>query len=124
MTARLFVTLTLVLGAIAVGELVGPQGSRLYDDAAQAVAGVAAAWVCLAAANRRTGVQRRWRLLAGLGLGGWALMRVYWVVLDVTVPDRPAAVIGDIGFLVLPVFLLFALLSVPYSRPRPMPTSP
>jgi diguanylate cyclase (GGDEF)-like protein len=123
MTARLFVTLTLVLGSVAFSELVGPRGSRVYDDVAQAVAGFAAAWVCVAAANRRTGVQRRWRLLAGAGLAGWALMRVYWVVLDVLDPGRATIAVGDVGFLVLPVFLLFGLLHAPYSRPRPVPTS-
>ncbi|MEU4245502.1 EAL domain-containing protein [Actinoplanes sp. NPDC026619] len=124
MTARLLVTLTLVLGSVAFGELVGPRGSRLYDDAVQAAAGVAAAWVCVAAANRRGGVQRRWRLLAGIGLGGWALMRVYWVARDVTDPGWVSATVPDVGFLVLPVFLLFGLLNVPYSRPRPAGTSP
>jgi diguanylate cyclase (GGDEF)-like protein len=124
MTARLFVTLTLVLGSVAVGELVGPRGSRLYDDAVQTVAGVAAACICIAAANRRTGVQRRWRQLAGIGLAGWALMRVWWVVRDVAEPGWATTSVADVGFLVLPIFLLFGLLNVPYSRPRPMPTSP
>ncbi|GAA2649743.1 putative bifunctional diguanylate cyclase/phosphodiesterase [Paractinoplanes durhamensis] len=123
MTARLFVTLTLVLGSVAIGELVGPQGSRLYDGTVQAAAGVAAACICFAAAGRRTGVQRRWRLLAGLGLACWALMRLYWVALDVIDAGRPVDAIADIGFLVLPAFLLFGLLNVPYSRLRPVPTS-
>ncbi|WP_433295263.1 putative bifunctional diguanylate cyclase/phosphodiesterase [Actinoplanes sp. CA-030573] len=123
MTARLFVTLTLVLGSVALGELVGPRGWRLYDDAAQAVAGAAAAWVCLAAASRRTGVQRRWRLLAGVGLACWSVVRLWWVVRDIADPDRATGSIGDVGFFVLPVCMLLALLSVPYSRPRPVPTS-
>src|SRR4051812_7616584 len=124
MTARLFVTLTLVLGSTALGELVGEHGWRLYDDAAQAVAGAAAAWVCIAAANRRTGVQRRWRLLPRIGLGGGALMRVYWGVRGGAHPRRAAPTGADIGFLVLPVFLLFGLLNAPYTRPRPAGTSP
>ena len=124
MTARLFVTLTLVLGTVALGELVGPPQWRLYNDAAQAAAGAAAAWVCLAAAaRRRTGVQRRWRLLAGLGLAGWALLRLWWVVLDVADPGRPLTAVSDIGFLVLPACMLIALLSVPYAHPRPVATS-
>src|SRR3954464_3513571 len=124
MTARLFVTLALVLGSVAFGELVGSRGSRLYDAGAAGVAGGAAAGVCIAAANRRSGVQRRWRLLAGIGLGGWALMRVYWVARGVGGPGWTRATVADIGFLVLPVFLLFGLLNAPYTRPRPAGTSP
>jgi diguanylate cyclase (GGDEF)-like protein len=124
MRARLFVTLTLVLGSVALGELVGPRGWRLFDDAAQAVAGAAAAWACLAAAARRTGVQRRWRTLAGLGLASWTLLRLWWVVRDIVEPERAATAVIDVGFLVLPLFLLYALLNAPYTRPRPVPTSP
>jgi diguanylate cyclase len=123
MTARLFVTLTLVLGAVVLGELVGVHGWRLYDDAVQAVAGAAAAWVCLAAASRRTGVQRQWRLLAGIGLAGWTVARLWWVVRDIAEPDRVVASVADVGFVVLPVCLLLGLLTVPYTRPRPVPTS-
>lgn len=123
MTARLFVTLTLVLGSTALGELVGAHGWRLYDDAAQAVAGAAAAWVCITAAGRRTGVQRRWRLLAGAGLIGWSAIRLWWFVQDVADPGRPVGSAADIGFLILPVCMLISLLNVPYARPRPVPTS-
>ncbi|WP_433366087.1 putative bifunctional diguanylate cyclase/phosphodiesterase [Actinoplanes sp. CA-142083] len=123
MTARLFVTLTLVLGSTALGELVGAGGWRLYDDAAQAVAGAAAAWVCFAAAGRRTGVQHRWRILAGFGLAGWSVVRLWWFVQDVADPGRPVGSVADIGFLVLPVCMLIGLLNVPYARPRPVPTS-
>jgi len=124
MRARLFVTLTLVLGAVAVGELVGARHWRLYDDIVQAVAGAAAAWVCFAAATRRSpGVQRRWRILVGVGLTGWAAIRLWWAVLDVTDPARPIASVADVGFLLLPACMLVGLLNVPYARPRPLPTS-
>ena len=124
MTARLFVTLTLVLGAVAFGELLGSQGWRLYGDVAQAVAGAAAAWVCLAVAGRRTGVQRRWRRLAGFGLVVWVVIRLWWLVRDVVEPDRVVTEVADIGFLALPLCMLAGVLSAPYSRPRPVPTSP
>src|SRR3954454_24711909 len=123
MTARLFVTLTLVLGSTALGELVGEHGWRLYDDAAQAVAGAVAAWVCITAAGRRTGVQRRWRLLAGAGLIAWSAVRLWWFVQDVADPGRPVGSAADIGFLILPVCLLIGLLTGPSARPRPVPTS-
>jgi diguanylate cyclase (GGDEF)-like protein len=123
MTARLFVTLTLVLGSVALGELVGARGWRLYDDAVQVVAGVAAAWVCIVVAGRRTGVQRRWRLLAGVGLLGWSAIRLWWVVLDIVDHSRPVGSAADVGFLILPACMLLALLSVPYARPRPVASS-
>src|SRR5690348_5958015 len=124
MRARLFVTLTLVLGAVALGELVGARHWRLYDDVVQTVAGAAAAWVCFVAAARRSrSTERRWPLLAGAGLAGWAVVRLWWVVLDVVDPHRKSTSAADIGFLILPACLLLALLSVPYARPRPAPTS-
>src|SRR6266496_2315623 len=111
MTARLFVTLTLVLGAVALGELVIPDGRRLYGDVAQLVAAAASAAVCLMAARGRTGVQRRWRLLAAAGLGGWALMRLWWAVLDIAQPHRDLVSAADAGFLVLPAFVFVGLLT-------------
>jgi len=63
MRARLFVTLTLVLGAVALGELVGARHWRLYDDVVQTVAGAAAAWVCFAAALNWSVWQRNLPLL-------------------------------------------------------------
>jgi diguanylate cyclase (GGDEF)-like protein len=123
MTARLFVTLTLVLGAVALGELVAPGGRRLYDDVAQMIIGGAAAWVCLMAARGRVGVQRHWRLLAAIGLAGWSVVRLWWAVQDLTRPDRPVTSVGDIGFLILPVCMFIGLLGAVHTRPRPVPTS-
>ncbi len=117
MTARLFVTLALVSGAVALGELVAPSGWRVYTGATQLLAGVGAAVVCLVAARGRTGVQRRWRLLVAAGLAGWALTRLWWLLFP---PATPAA---DIGSLALPLCLLLSLLHSPYTRPRPVPTS-
>ena len=118
MTARLCVTLALVLGAVTVGELVGEP--RLTGDAGQLIAGAVAAAICLVTARSRTGVQRRWRLLAGIGLVGWALTRLWWVAQDIALPTPPTG----IGFLVLPAFLALALLQAPYARLRSVPHSP
>jgi diguanylate cyclase (GGDEF)-like protein len=124
MTARLFVTLTLALGAMALGELIAPGGRRLYDDVAQIVVGGLAAWVCLMAARGRVGVQRHWRLLAAIGLAGWAVVRLWWAVQDLAGPARPVTSVRDIGFLILPVCLFIGLLGAVHTRPRPVPTSP
>jgi diguanylate cyclase (GGDEF)-like protein len=123
MTARLFVTLALVLGAVSLGEILDPDGRRLYGDLTQLVAGAASAWICVAAARERTGVPRRWRLMCAVGLGCWALLRLWWVLLDLPHPDRAVAAVSDVGFLVLPVCMLFGLLSSTATRPRPVPAS-
>jgi diguanylate cyclase len=123
MTARLFVTLTLVLGAVALGELIAPGGRRLYDDSVQLIAGAVVAWVCLMAARGRSGVQRHWRLLAAIGLAGWSAVRLFSAMQDLVRPDRPLTSAGDIGFLVLPVCLFIGLLGAVHTRPRPVPTS-
>ncbi|MCM4078964.1 putative bifunctional diguanylate cyclase/phosphodiesterase [Paractinoplanes hotanensis] len=123
MTARLFVTLAIVLGVTAAGEFIEPSGRRLYADLTQLVAGAAAAWICFAAARSRDGLQRRWRLLLGFGLAGWALIRLWWLLQDVMLPDRPVTMLSDFGFFLLPACLVVALLQAPYTRPRPVPTS-
>ncbi|SNY60371.1 EAL domain-containing protein [Paractinoplanes atraurantiacus] len=123
MTARLFVTLALVLGAVTAGELTGSRGWRLFEDGGQLAAGAAAAWVCFATARGLAGMHRRWRLFAGFGLAAWALVRLWWLVQELMVPGRPADGVSDVGFFVLPACLLVALLYAPYTRPRPVPTS-
>ncbi|MGX6601044.1 putative bifunctional diguanylate cyclase/phosphodiesterase [Micromonosporaceae bacterium Da 78-11] len=124
MTARLFVTLALALGAVVLGEIVDPGGRRLYGDLAQLVAGAAAAWICLVASRGRAGVPRRWRLIGAVGLAGWALIRLWWVVLDLLRPDRPVGSVSDLGALILPACIALGLLASVAARPRPVPTSP
>ncbi|MBL7254441.1 putative bifunctional diguanylate cyclase/phosphodiesterase [Paractinoplanes lichenicola] len=123
MTARLLVTLAIVLGVTALGALTEPREWRIYADAAQLVVGATAASICLAAARSRTGLQRRWRIIVGAGLAGWALNRLWWVVQDVVVPDRTLTMVSDIGFFLLPTALIGAVLVAPYTRPRSVPTS-
>ncbi len=123
MTARLFVTLALVLGTVAFGEVIDADGRRLTGDLAQLFAGGTAAWLCFLAARSRSGVGRHWRLTGAAGLGGWALLRLWWVVLDLSQPERAVASVSDLGLMVLPLFLLFGLLSSARTRPRPIPTS-
>ncbi|WIM94839.1 EAL domain-containing protein [Actinoplanes oblitus] len=116
-------TLALALAVVAVGELVG--APRLYTDTAQLAAGAIAAWACLVAARRRTGIPRNWRWLAAGGLAVWSAVRLWWMVQDLTGRDRHAGPsLFDIGFVVLPVCMLIGLLGVTRTRPRPIPTSP
>jgi diguanylate cyclase (GGDEF)-like protein len=123
---RLPITLALVAVVVAAGELIVPAGSaqRLYDDAAQFVVGAFAAGVCVAGGRARSGRSRRWRLILAAGLIGWTLMRLWWLARDVVAPSRPATfAIADVGFLVLPVCILLALLAGATALPRAGPIS-
>ena len=90
--------------------------TALFLTGAQCLAGVVAAVICLRAVRGREDVGRRWRLLAGIGLRGWSAVR-FWSLI------RPADDIrvADLGFLVLPVLLLVALLNAAVRLPRPVP---
>jgi diguanylate cyclase (GGDEF)-like protein len=126
LTVRLPITLALVAVVVAAGELVVPAGSaqRLFDDATQFIAGAFAAAVCVAGGRARSGRSRRWRLILAAGLIAWTLMRFWWVVRDVVAPERPATLTAaDVGFLVLPIGILAALLTGATALPRPGPIS-
>ena len=73
-----------------------------------AIAGLAAAVACFVVARGRTGEQRRWRVLAGIGLAAWAVAGLWWPALA----------------LALPICLFLALLQAPYARLRSVPHSP
>jgi hypothetical protein len=123
-TVRLPVTLALVAAVVTAGQVLIPRGDaqHQFQAAAQVLAGVAAAWVCFHAARGRTGPARRWRNLLGLGLAGWSALRLWWLVQAVADPARDPGVVraADIGFLILPVFLLLALLAGASALPRPV----
>jgi diguanylate cyclase (GGDEF)-like protein len=123
---RLPITLALIAVVVALGELAIPAGAgqRLYDDATQLVAGGLAAAVCWTAARPRLGLPRRWRLLLAIGLAGWTLMRLWWLIRDLLDTDRATPVtVPDVGFLILPIGVLLALLAGATALPRPGPTS-
>jgi diguanylate cyclase (GGDEF)-like protein len=123
---RMPITLALIAVVVAAGELIVPPGSaqRLFDDAAQFIAGALAAGICVVAGRGRSGRSRRWRLLLAAGLIGWTAMRLWWLARDVVVPGRGATLtIADVGFLVLPVAILLALLAGATALPRPGPIS-
>ncbi|WP_229715700.1 putative bifunctional diguanylate cyclase/phosphodiesterase [Mangrovihabitans endophyticus] len=118
---RLPVVAVLTVATVSILQTAVPAGAarQTAADAAQAVCGLAAAGVCAARARRRTGPPRRWRLALAVGLAGWSLIRVWWLVRDAVDPGRPAAAaVPDVGFLVLPACVLFALLITAAAVPR------
>jgi diguanylate cyclase (GGDEF)-like protein len=106
LTLRLPVALGLVAAAVAADRWV-------HADAVQLAAGTSAGLICLATARTRSGTPRRWRLFLGIGLIGWALVRLWWLI-----GEAPAT---DVGSLVLPACVLAALLSGATALPRPIP---
>jgi diguanylate cyclase (GGDEF)-like protein len=124
-TARFSVRLPLALAFVAALAFLLP-APRIYSDISQAVAGTVAAYACFVSAGDRdrTAGARRWRLLLGIGLTGWTLGWLWWVVRDIADPGRgPAAGVADVGFLILPLFAFLALLTAATSMRRPGPTS-
>jgi diguanylate cyclase len=126
LTVRLPITLALVAVVVAIGELIVPAGAaqRIYDDATQFAIGAFAAGVCVIGGRARSGRSRRWRLILAVGLIGSTVMRLWWLARDVVAPERPATLtVGDVGFLVLPIGILLALLAGATALPRPGPVS-
>ncbi|MEV6492629.1 EAL domain-containing protein [Actinoplanes sp. NPDC051633] len=117
LTVRVPVTLAVIAVVVAVGEFVVPAGDirRLYVVAAELLAGLIGAWVCFDTGRGRIGSGRRWRLHLGTGLIGFSLLRVWWLVS----PDASGA--SDVGFLVLPAFILLGLLTAANALPRRVP---
>ncbi|WP_246595307.1 putative bifunctional diguanylate cyclase/phosphodiesterase [Actinoplanes auranticolor] len=119
-------TLVLVAAVTAIGTYAVPAGAgqRLFTDAAQCAAGVLAAVVCFAAGRDRSGHRRRWRILLGTGLAGFAVVRLWWTISDVLERTREvAADLTDIGVLALPVFTVLALVAGSMALPRPVQAS-
>jgi diguanylate cyclase (GGDEF)-like protein len=99
--------------------LLSEDAAVVVDDAAQLFAGVAAAVACLWVARRVHGVERRWRRFMGLGMVGWSIGQALWsyyqVFSDTPLPSPSWA---DVGYLLMPVGALPALLALAV-EPRP-----
>ncbi|MEV6633319.1 EAL domain-containing protein [Actinoplanes sp. NPDC051470] len=123
-TRMLPVAVALIALIVAAGEFVVPAGDgrRVYHVLMQLIVGVAAAVVCLTMATRREDAGRRWRQLVGIGLAGWAAMRLWWLIRAFADPDGLARLRpGDVGFLVLPALMFAGLLIGAAALPRPVP---
>jgi diguanylate cyclase (GGDEF)-like protein len=113
------------LGSVAVVVFVDSSGllsedaEVVVDNAAQLAAGIAAAAACLVVAQRVQGVERRWRRSMGLGMVGWSIGQSFWsyyqIFSDTPLPSPSWA---DVGYLMMPVGALPALLALAV-EPRP-----
>jgi diguanylate cyclase (GGDEF)-like protein len=110
-----------VIVAVASSGVLSLRASVLIDDVAQLVGGMVATVTCWRTARTRLGVERRWRLLMGAGMFGWSIGMVFWALYrSVFDAPLPSPSIADIGFFVLPVFAVPALLTFAVSqRVRP-----
>lgn len=108
-----------VVVSVAVSGLLPHAASVALDDAAQLVGGLAATIVCWSTGRRRTGAQRRWRVLMAAGMacwtGGMLIWALYRSVFDTPLPSPSYA---DFGFFLFPIFAVPALLSVMHRPPR------
>ncbi|OZF43993.1 GGDEF domain-containing protein [Rhodococcus sp. 14-2470-1b] len=105
--------------ALASSGLLPKAASVALDDAGQLAGGIAATVVCWRTGRRRSGAQRRWRLLMAAGMacwtGGMLVWALYRSVLDVPLPSPSYA---DFGFFLFPIFAVPALLSVMRRAPH------
>ncbi|MDR7273939.1 putative bifunctional diguanylate cyclase/phosphodiesterase [Catenuloplanes atrovinosus] len=115
------VTLLAVALVVAVstsGVVTGRAGVAL-DNLAQLTAGIAAAVCCLVTARGTSGAGRAWRRLIGAGMVGWALGQLIWTVYQLFGTDYlPGPAPAELGYMALPVFALWALLTVAAVSPR------
>ncbi|OLB76689.1 MAG: hypothetical protein AUI14_17960 [Actinobacteria bacterium 13_2_20CM_2_71_6] len=95
----------------------GHGGTAGHDDCAQLTAGLAAAIACLSTGRYRRGAERTWRVLVGIGMGGWSVGQAIWswyqIFADTPLPSPSPA---DVGYFTLPVFAFAALLVLAKDR--------
>jgi signal transduction histidine kinase len=106
------VLVAVVAGLDSTG-LLDPWWSVLVDDVAQFLAPLAATLACWVTAARHHGGQRWWRIWMGAGACSWMFGQLAWtwyqLVQNVGVPSPSLA---DVGYLILPVFALAALITL------------
>jgi diguanylate cyclase (GGDEF)-like protein len=117
--ARIAPVLVGVSVLMATSGALSGLASQALDDLAQLGGGVFAAWACAWTWQRsrllgRPRNQRTWRLLLFVGVAGWTCGQAIWswyqLVADEPIPSPSAA---DVGYFLLPVFAVPALLALP-----------
>jgi signal transduction histidine kinase len=103
-------------------EPFGQRAASWVDNLLQLSAGVTAAVCGFAVARRYNGPQRWWRLLTAVGMTCWSGGQVMWSWYQLF-DNRglPSPSLADVGYLLLPVFVLPALLVLATARAEPSP---
>jgi diguanylate cyclase (GGDEF)-like protein len=93
--------------------LLSARASAVLDDSAQLAGGLFAVVCCVWLARRAAGVRRSWRRLMAIGMVGWTVGQLIWSWYQVFASQAlPSPSTADVGYLIFPVFGLFALLTV------------
>jgi diguanylate cyclase len=87
--------------------------SQLIDDLGQLAAATFACVSCAVVSRRVQGIERTWRVLVAIGMGGWAAGQLIWTWYLVA-RDRglPSPSPSDIGYLMLPTFAFAAVVVI------------
>lgn len=108
-----------VVVAIVSSGILPKELSVVLDDLAQLICGAAAASICWYTARQRTGAERRWRVLMAAGMACWSAGMLTWALYrSVFHTALPSPSYADIGFFLLPIFSVSALLAVVGKSPR------
>jgi two-component system cell cycle response regulator len=93
----------------------GPLFSRFAHDGVLVLAAVLCLWAWRASARRH---ERRAWLLIGLGVSAWTLGEIWYTAVLWTADEIPIPSPADIGYLLLPPFVLAGVLTLLRSRTR------
>jgi diguanylate cyclase len=121
-TAWLAGAAVLLFGMLSISGLLSPSASVAVDDSGQLLGGLLAAGCGLWSWRRARPPDRLWRLLLGLGAGGWSIGQAIWSYYQVFEhQELPSPSLADVGFFTLPVLALPALWVFParaWLRPK------
>ena len=103
-------------------EPFGERPALWVDNVLQLSTGLTAAICGFLMARRHSGPQRRWRLLIAVGMACWTAGQLVWSWYQLF-ENRglPSPSLADVGYLLLPVFVLPALLVLATAREEPSP---
>jgi diguanylate cyclase (GGDEF)-like protein len=114
--------LVLAVATVVVVNGLEPFGERIalwVDNALQFSTGLGAVVCGFVVARRYTGPQRWWRLLIAIGMACWTGGQVVWSWYQlIEGHGLPSPSLADVGYLLLPVFALPALLVLATARER------
>jgi diguanylate cyclase (GGDEF)-like protein len=114
---RIFLPLTVATAGVVAAVGLSSSGllpvdvATVVDDSAQLAGALAAAVACGWTGLRESGLERSWRLLMALAMGGWSVGQAIWSWYRIFGNDAlPSPSWADVGYFMLPVFAFVALL--------------